>query len=177
MPPTKTITHTLALLAILFVMTLLLSGCGAFFAVTGLGYLVGYETVQGAKMVGEEVAEIADEREQARQKRREKVAEEVYKEGELKATVTASTKQVWHATRVVLKESGWAKIQGDPPKKTGELTAFDEDGEKVIVKFYTVSEEQSQIGIRIGLKGNPERSQALLDKIAEYVENTEIMTL
>lgn len=154
-----------------------MQGCGAFMAVTGIGYLIGYETAEGVKATGDKVEEISDERKEVRQERRENTAEVLYAEGEIKATLTYSTRQVWHATRVVLAEEGWGTFKGDVPKKNGEMSAINDEGEKVIIKFKQLGVRQSEIGVRFGLQGDPGRSQALIDKITAYLENHEITTL
>ena len=88
-----------------------------------------------------------------------------YVNGVLKATEPASLDRVWSASIDAMKDLQYSVTKQAKDALTGNLTARTASDKKIEIELKKVSDNSTEISIRVGTFGDENLSRVILDKI------------
>ncbi len=88
-----------------------------------------------------------------------------YSQGSLRSVEAASMEQVWRASRAALNALDIAELDGQRGAIAGYLDGRTSDLKKVSVKMRRLSEDKTELKIRISSFGDEELSRLIYEKI------------
>lgn len=92
-----------------------------------------------------------------------------YVNGEVTAVVSASMDHAWGATLAAMKELEFPILSQAKDSLQGQLTAHNASGKKVTIKVKKVSDQATEIHIRVGTFGDEALSHVILGKIQKQI--------
>lgn len=93
----------------------------------------------------------------------------IWAEGRLKHTLDASLKQVFEAAKVALIDLDCAITKTTVEDKAARIAGRYSDERKVWIDAHYISDNKSEIVIRVGEMGDADASRLILDKILEVL--------
>lgn len=94
----------------------------------------------------------------------------IYEKGELTQTVNGSVPKVHKATVAALKEMKLPVLEDRYDHLTARMKSKLATGEDVKISLDSVSASTTKVGIRVGIVGDKDKSQAILDKIKSEIK-------
>ena len=88
-----------------------------------------------------------------------------YIKGELQANLEASFKKSFGATKRAVDNLRFIKISEQADNLTGEIVARTAQDKKITIKLNKVTENMTEISIRVGMFGDQTLSHSLLEEI------------
>ncbi|HAK95121.1 MAG TPA: hypothetical protein DCM87_09005 [Planctomycetes bacterium] len=92
-----------------------------------------------------------------------------YVKGESTAVLAASMDRSWNATVAALEDLRLPVIAKANDALSGEITARNASDTKITISLRRVSDNATEIGIRVGTFGDEAQSKAILDRIAAHL--------
>jgi len=98
-----------------------------------------------------------------------------YMAGDLETDVSEDLDTLYAATRKALGDLELGIIEGKSAKDglSATLVARDADDKKVTVKLKSISDEMTELSIRVGVFGNETKSQLIYGKILDNLDSVE----
>lgn len=88
-----------------------------------------------------------------------------YVRGELKSTLDASLDRTWRATQTAMKDLKFAVTKEQKDALQAELTGRTAADKKVLVKLVKLTNNATEVRIRVGTFGDESLSKLILEKI------------
>ena len=88
-----------------------------------------------------------------------------YVRGELKSTLDAPLDRTWRATQTAVKDLKFAVIKEQKDALQAELTARTAADKKVLVKLVKLTNNTTEVRVRVGTFGDESLSRLILEKI------------
>jgi len=88
-----------------------------------------------------------------------------YIRGELKSTETMSLNQAWTISEHAVRELGYTVTYREKDAVNAKLVSRDANDKRIEINLSRVSEETTEVKIRVGVFGNENLSRLVLDKM------------
>jgi hypothetical protein len=92
-----------------------------------------------------------------------------YVNGEMKGTEAVSLDRAWKASQATMADLEYPILKKTKDALQAELTARTAADKKILIKLKRVSNEVTEIRIRVGTFGDESMSQLILDKIKSHL--------
>ncbi len=88
-----------------------------------------------------------------------------YYQGELTANINTGIRFVWEGTKKAIKDLGYTIEEESHSETKGKIKASKSGDEPITVTLKYISSDKTEVGIRVGLFGDKDRSAEILQRI------------